>query len=198
MATTLNFLSPANPSLEVLPAASGGFNTIGFYGPGFGLSVRVGEYNETTYRTTEDGQTDGGALPNLRYANTSGAFVASEIVATELQQIDNSEATLRIRLTTDSAVQTQNAKFRTFDKTSIDNAPSGVNVFAAEIIKPSGASPGTGDVNWTQIQGSGAVLSLDDQTTASTEHNFYLALTSTPTSIGEKTNFAMYFEVEFL
>jgi len=71
-------------------------------------------------------------------------------------------------------------------------------VFAAEVIKPSGASPGTGDVNWTQIQGSGTVLSLDDQTTASTEHNFYLALTSTPTSIGEKTNFAFYFEAEFL
>jgi hypothetical protein len=198
MATVLNFLSPSNPSTEILPAASGGFNTIGFYGPGFGLSVKVGEYNETTYRTTEDGQTDGSALPNLRYANTSGAFVASEILGTELQEVNDSEATLRIRLTTDSAIQTQNAKFRTFDKTSIDSAPSGVNVFAAEIIKPSGGLTGTGDVNWTQIEGSGTVLSLDDQAVASTEHNFYLALTSTPTSIGEKTNFAFYFEAEFL
>lgn len=198
MATTLNFLSPANPSLEVLPAASGGFNTIGFYGPGFGLSVRVGEYNETTFRTTEDGSTDGSALPNLRYANTSGAYVASEIVATELTSVENSEATLRIRLTTDSAVSTQNAKFRTFDKTSINSAPSGVTVYAAEIIKPSGAVPGSGDTNWTEIYGSGSVLSLDDQATAATEHNFYIGLTCTPDSIGEKTNFAFYFECEFL
>jgi len=196
MATVLNFLNPSNPSTEILPAASGGFNTVGFYGPGFGLSVKVGEYNETTYRTTEDGQTNGTALPNLRYANTSGAYVGPSIIAAELVSVLNNESTIRVRLTTDSAVQTQNAEFRTFDKTSIDSAPSGVDVFSAEIINPSGT--GTGDVNWTQIQGSGTVLGLDDQTTASTEHNFYIALSATPTSIGEKTNFAFYFQAEFL
>jgi len=196
MATVLNFLNPSNPSTEILPAASGGFNTVGFYGPGFGLSVKVGEYNETTYRTTEDGQTNGTALPNLRYANTSGAYVGPSIIAAELVSVLNNESTIRVRLTTDSAVQTQNAELRTFDKTSIDSAPSGVDVFSAEIINPSGT--GTGDVNWTQIQGSGTVLGLDDQTTASTEHNFYIALSATPTSIGEKTNFAFYFQAEFL
>ena len=197
MATTLSFLSPANPATEIAPAASGGFNTIGFYGPGFGLSVRVGEYNETTFRTTSDGQTDGGALPNLRYANASGAFVASEITATELLQVDNSEATLRVRLQTDSAVATQNTTFRAFDRTSIDSAPSGVTAYAAEIIKPT-VSVGSGDAFWTQIQGSGSVLSLDDQSTPSTEHNWYIGLTSTPDSIGEKTNYGYYFETEFL
>lgn len=197
MATVLSFLNPSNPAQEILPAASGGLNTIGFYGPAFGFSVKVGEYNETTYRTTEDGQTDGGALPNLKYANVSGAFVGPSIVAEELLSISNTEATVRVRLTTDSAVGTQNTNFRSFDKSSIDNAPSGVTVQAAEIIKP-GAPQGSGDQFWMAIQGSGSVLSLDDQVTPATEHNWYIGLSSLPTSIGEKTNFAFYFETEFL
>lgn len=194
MATTLKFLNPANNTIEILPAASGGLNTVGFYGPGFGLSVRVGEFNETTFRTTEDGQTNGTQLPNVRYASATGAYIAASIIPQLLQTILTSEATLQIELTTDVAVQTQNAVFRTFDKTSIDNPPSGVDVYAAEVA--SGVA--SGDTTWTQIQGSGTVLGLDDQTVAATTHNWYVALSSTPTSIGEKTNFAFYFETEFL
>lgn len=197
MATSLSFLNPSNPAVEILPAASGGFNTVGFYGPAFGFSVRVGEYNETTYRTTEDGQTDGGALPNLTYANVSGAYVGPSIVAEELLEVSNSEATLRIRLQTDSAVGTQNSNFRSFDKNGINSSQSGVVVQAAEIIKP-GAPRGSGDQFWQSIGGSGSVLSLDDQLTPATEHNWYIGLTCQPTSIGEKTNFAFYFETEFL
>ncbi len=197
MATTLSFLNPSNPAQQILPAASGGLNTIGFFGPAFGFSVRVGEYQETTFRTTEDGQTNGGQLPNLRYANVSGAFVGASIVAQELLTVNNNEATLRVRLQTDSSVGTQNTNFRSFDKSSINNAPSGVTVQAAEVIKD-GAGPGSGDQFWTSIQGSGSVLSLDDQLTPATEHNWYIGLSSLPTSIGEKTLFAFYFETEFL
>ena len=194
MATTLKFYNPANPSIEILPAASGGLNTIGFYGPGFGLSVRVGDYNETTYRTTEDGQTNGTALPNLRWASATGVYVGPSILPALLQDTLDSEATVRIELMTDSAVTTQNGIFRTFDKTSIDNPPSGVNVFAFEVI--TGAA--SGDTGWTQIQGSGTVLNLDDKVVANTTHNWRVGLSSTPTSIGEKTNFAFYFETEFV
>ena len=161
MATTLTFRDPSAPATTINPAASGGFNTVGFYGPGFGLSVRVGEYNETTYRTTEDGQTNGGALPNLGYANVSGAFIGPSIIAEPLIDIANSQSTLLVRLNTDAAVATQNTRFRTFDKSNIDYAPSGVSVFAAEIIRD-GAGVGSGDIFWTQIQGSGVVLSFDD------------------------------------
>jgi hypothetical protein len=195
MATTLRFLNPANNSIEILPAASGGLNTIGFYGPGFGLSVRVGEFNETTFRTTEDGQTNGTQLPNVRWASATGAYVGPSIIEQGLQSILTTEATLQVELITDVAVQTQNTVFRTFDKTSIDNVPSGVDVYAAEIQ----AGAASGDASWTNpFGGSGNVLNLDDQTVAATTHNWYIALSSSPTSIGEKTNFAFYFETEFL
>jgi len=197
MASTLRFYA-GDGSPEINVAASGGFNTVGFYGAGFGLSIRVGEYNEATYRTIEAGTSDGGALPNLQFANTSGAFVASEIGATELLEVDNDESTLRVTLTTDSAVGTQNTKFRAYDKSDIDANPSGVTVYAAEIRKDNTLTRGSGDTNWTSIAGSGSVLSLDNQADPDTTHNWWIGLTASPNSIGEKTNFAFYFECEFL
>lgn len=139
-------------------------------------------------------------MPNIRYYNTSGAYVASELTPTELLNIDNSEATLEIRLTTDSAVRTQNTTFRAFDRNSINSDPSGVTVYAAEIRKHSPSIYGSGDTYWTEIYGSGSTLSLDDRTseTPSGVQNFYIAVTVSPDSIGEKTNLGFYFETEFL
>ena len=181
---------------QILPAESGNNDTLGYFGAAFGFSIKVGEYNNTCYVTTDNGSTNYGQVPNLKYANTSGAYVASELVATELLEVDNSEATLRIRLTTDTNVQTQNTSFRAFDRTNINNNPSGVLVYAAEIKKPSPTVRGSGDTYWTLIQGSGSTLSLEDQTTPSGTHTWYVALTATPTTIGAKT-FAHYFETEF-
>lgn len=205
MATTIEWggapgsLDPeATPSPAIVPAESGNNDTAGFFGAGFGFSIRVGEYNNTSYVTNDNGTTNFGALPNLMYANTSGAYVASELVATELLEVDNQEATLKIKLTTDSDVQTQNTSFRAFDRVNIDNNPSGVTVYAAEINKPSTSFRGSGDINWTSVAGSGSTLSLDDQLLSSGVHVWYIGLSVTPTSIGEKTDLGFYFETEFL
>lgn len=197
MASTIRFFG-GNGTPEVFPAASGGFNTVGFYGAGFGLSVRVGEYNESTFRTIENGTSNGGSMPNLRFANPTGAWVAGLIPARELLEVDNSEATLRVRLNTDSAVATQNTNFRAFDKNDINNPPSGVTVLAAEIRKDNVLVRGSGDSAWTTIAGSGSVLSLDSRADLTTQKDFYIGLTVSPNSIGEKTQFALYFETEFL
>ena len=198
MATTIQWFGGAGTP-EIQPAASGGLNTCGFFGSSFGFSIRVGEYNNTTYRTSSDGTTNGSALPNLRWANTSGAYVGADITAQELLEIENAEATLNILLTTDSAIKTQNTKFRAFDRVDINNNPSGVTIYACEIMKDNALVRGSGDANWTLIAGSGDVLSLADQTTDDfTTHNFYIGLTASPTSIGEKTAIGLYWESEFL
>lgn len=198
MSTTIQWFGGTGAP-EILPAASGGLNTLGFFGSAFGFSIRVGEYNNTSARTTSNGTSNGGALPNLRFASTSGAFVAGELVATELLEVDNVEATLKILLTTDSAIKTQNASFRAFDRSNINSNPSGVTIRAAEILKHMTLVRGSGDANWTAIAGSGSVLSLADQTTNDfTTHTWYIGLTATPTSIGEKTNIGFYVESEFL
>lgn len=196
MATTITWRGGDGVN-QILPANSGDNDTLGFFGAGFGFSIRVSEFNNTNYVTNDNGTTNYGQCPNLRYFNTSGAYVASESVGTELLQVDNSEATLRIRLNTDTNVKTQNASFRAFDRSNINNNPSGVTIYAAEINKPT-ATRGSGDVNWTQIYGSGSTLSLDNQLFNSGVHDWYIGLTVTPTSIGEKTNVAFYIETEFI
>jgi hypothetical protein len=199
MATTIKWYpgdNIGNASFEILPAASGGFNTVGFFGASFGFSIRVGEFNETTTRTNANGTSNGGSMPNTRFANATGAFIGASAI--ELLSVDNTESTLAIRLITDSSVGTQNTSFRAFDRTNINNNPSGVTIRAAEVIKPNPVQVGSGDASWTIVAGSGATLSLDDQSVAATTHDWYLALTGTPTSIGEKTNIGFYFETEFL
>lgn len=199
MATTIEWRGGDQVN-QILPANSGDNDTLGFFGANFGFSIRVGEFNNTSFVTNDDGTVNYGQVPNIRYYNTSGAYVASELTPTELRNIDNSEATLEIRLTTDSAVRTQNTSFRAFDRSNIDNDPSGVTVYAAEIRKHSPSVYGSGDANWTQIHGSGSVLHLQDRTneTPSSVQNFYIAVTVSPNSIGEKTNLGFYFESEFL
>jgi hypothetical protein len=195
MATTINWYG-GDGANEIVPAESGNNDTLGFFGANFGFSIRVGEYNNTNYVTNDIGVTNFGQVPNLKRANVSGAFVASELTATELLEVDNSEATLRIRLMTDSSVGTQNSAFRAFDRVNINNAPSGVSVLAAEIIKPAPVR-GSGDIYWTSISGVGD-LPLDDQVAASSVHAWYIGVTVSPQSIGEKTNLGFYFETEFL
>jgi len=197
MATTIDWYG-GDGANEIVPAESGSNDTLGHFGANFGFSIRVGDYNNTSFVTNDNGTTNHGQVPNLRWANVSGAYVASELTATELLEVDNTEATLRIRLLTDSDVKPQNAAFRAFDRVDIDNSPVGVNILAAEINKPSPSVRGSGDVNWTTVFGSGSVLSLDDKTTASGTNEWYIGVTVTPTSIGEKTDLGYYFETEFL
>ena len=196
MATTIDWFG-GDAANEIVPAESGVNDTLGFFGANFGFSIRVGEFNNTNYVTDDIGTTNFGQVPNLRWANVSGAFVASELTATELLEVDNSEATLRVRLSTDSSVGTQNSAFRAFDRVNINSDPSGVTVLAAEIIKPNPVIRGSGDTNWTAIAGT-TDLTLDDQVAASSVHAWYLGVTVSPDSIGEKTDLGFYFETEFL
>lgn len=197
MATTIEWYG-GDGANQIVPAESGSNDTLGFFGAGFGFSIRVGEFNNSTFVTNDNGTVNHGQVPNLRYANPSGAYVASELVPTELLEVDDDEATLKIILTTDSIVQTQNTTFRAFDRNNVDNEPSGVSVYAAEILKDDPMMRGSGDASWIQIGGSGSVLSLENHSYASGVHEWYIGLTVTPTSIGEKTNLGFIFQTEFV
>lgn len=198
MSSTIRWYGGAGTP-EISPAASGGLNTLGFFGASFGFSIRVGEYNTTSFRTNANGTSNGSQLPNIKFANSSGAFVGASLIAEELLEIENALSTLNIRLNTDNVIKTQNSRFRAFDRININNNPSGVSIFAAEMEKDQSSVRGSGDTSWTQIFGSGSVLSLSDQTTANFDvHNWYVSLTASPLTIGEKTEIGFYFETEFL
>lgn len=208
MATNINFYG----GNQVAPIAIVSGSGIGFYGSGgFGASVPVGEYNGRCFITDSNGVVSGAEINNVKYVSSGSAILGQAGSGIKLTQIPNYLATMKIQLTSDTAVKTRNAQVRIYDRSNINSAPSGVTCYGAEIIHTDTVqnNNGSGDASWIQLYGSGSTLSMVDSpglsglspsgiNTTSTTHDWYLALTATPQSIGSKTQFGLYFAVEYL
>lgn len=185
-------------------------SALGFYAStGFGKSVTVDSYQGSTFVTNSNGTVQGVSARNVtwRHANSGTAVGADPI---NLLSIPNDEATLNLRFTHSTAINVQNPTIRLYDRVNIDNGPSGVTAKTAEIIHPQETqnNTGSGDSSWTTPKGSGVTHVLTDSPgvsglhaglsePASVRHDWYLALSELPTSIGSKTNNALYFSVEY-
>lgn len=181
---------------------------LGFYGASFGASVAVGAYQDTTFVTDSNGTTNGGSADNVKWLHASSGQCTSGSI--HLHEIPNKDATLNIRFTNATAVKTQNTKLRIYDRVSINNDPSGVVCWAASIIHPWTATTpsGSGSLTWTQPRGSSVILSLTDSpgmsglspngsNTTETRHDYYVALSASPSTVGSKL-FALYVSLEYL
>jgi len=238
-----------DPSLIQHTAGSG----VGFYGAGFGLSVPVSQYQDSSYVTNGDGTSSGVKLNNTKFVSVSGLKANGTSVTGETSGVPNWYAPLNVRFEHTEAVATQNCKLRIFDRNSIGNHASGVTTKALEIRHPhpteghsiaggagSGslahrginnfgwfeydpgdggtppdmtltASPGMSGLNTVDgdplpsanIVGGGADgyvnwLSKEGAAHRATRHDWYLALSASPQSIGSKTDYGLYFTMEYL
>jgi hypothetical protein len=186
---------------------------LGFYGGGFGQSVNVGAYQNTTFITDSTGANQGSQVNNVTYVNLMSGIVNSSTSGILLTAIPNYQATLNIRFTNDSAVKTQNVKLRIYDRSSIDVAPSGVVSQVAEVIHLSNiqTNNGSGNSAWTSVGGSGVVLTLAPSpgmsgcfagngvasTYNDTRHDNFVCISQSPSSIGSKLS-ALYVSLEYL
>ena len=136
-------------------------------------------------------------------ANGAGSGIA-------LTALPNYLSTLNIRFNHSSAVQTQNAKLRIYDRANIVNDPSGVLCKVAEIIHPGQTqiNDGSGDSSWNTPTGSSVIMDLVSSPglsglspngigTIDLNHDWYTAISASPSSIGSKT-FGLYVELEYL
>ena len=187
---------------------------LGFFGnSGFGSSVEVGEYQDATHITDGNGLTNGGQVTNVKWSHAnSGTLDGPNTYA--LQDIPHRLATLNIRFTHTSAVKTQNAKLRIYDRSAINNDPSGVTCKVADIWghpHPTAetANQGSGDSSWNTPKGSGVIMDLvaspgnsgqrpNGANTTEIRHDWYVAMSASPDSIGSKTQFGLYVECEYL
>ena len=188
---------------------------LGFYGGGgFGRSVAVGTYQDNTYVTNSAGTIQGPQCNNVKWVHANSGEVAGGVTL-DLLDIPNEDATLNIRFTHSSAVQVQNAELRIYDRSNINNGASGVTTKVAEIIHPETAQTGllgSGDTSWYTPSGSSVVVPLADSpgisgleaqngsgsTTSDIRHDFYIAWSASPDSIGSKTAYALYVSLEYL
>jgi hypothetical protein len=160
---------------------------------GFDSKVTVGEYNDTTHVKSSVGANDSsGNTPNnnkfiSQSGGTGGDSQADWGDGTEdLDQITDAECALKINFSDASSVSTEDAIFYAYNGTTPATAPTGVTFVAAE----------GGDANWTGAEGSGSALALDDQG-ASTSHDFYIAISASPDSVGLKDAFALRIELTY-
>lgn len=152
----------------------------------FDSPIVVGEYNGSTHVKSAAGTDDssGNNPNNVKYISSSTADWGDGTES--LDQMLASEATLKINFSDASSVTTSSAVFYAYDGTTTTNGPTDVTFYAAE----------QGDSSWTNAEGSGSALSLDDNA-ASTSHDFYIACSTSPDSVGEKTAFSLRIELTY-
>jgi hypothetical protein len=164
-------------------AASGGFDT----------NITVGEYNDTTHVKSSVGADDssGNTPKNVKFISqsdgTGGDSEADWGDGTEdLDQILDAECTLKINFSDAASVAITGAIFYAYDGSVTTNAPTDVTFVAAE----------GGDANWTAAEGSASAVSLADQG-AATSHDYYIACSASPDSVGLKDSFTLRVELTY-
>ena len=209
---------------------------LGFYGNGYGISVPVGQYQDTTWVTNANGTAvDKYQLNNTKYVSISGM---SFNAGSEIQNIvtPNYYAPLKISFTHSEPVRVQNCRLRIFDRNDITKQGSGVTTKVYEVRHPNGSTSETAlahrgqaghawsefdpadsmiDVPFTSSPGISGLnttagdtipatsfgftnwLTKEGAAHASTRHDFFCALSSSPDSIGSKT-YGLYFTLEYL
>jgi len=151
-------------------------DSIGFTGPGgaFTTPVIVGdvEGQEGTFVRSWPGSTNGGALPNCQYVDSTQAVVTGG--AKSISNVLASECTLRIRLTS-TLMGTTNTFFDAYG-TLITDSPADGDVIIYGF--------GVNDAQWSQLDyANGKRLSLVWQTVATT-HDFFIGLSVRATGEG--------------
>lgn len=185
--------------------------SLGFFGPnGFGDPLSLDEFNGRTFITDPSGSAALEEGDNCRKVSASGLVIGQIGNEVNLQNLPNYLSTINIRFTHPVEVLVQDVRLIAFDGIDVNNAPSGLDVFGAEIIHTSRlqTDTGTGDTLWIQMTGSGQQLDLVDSpgtsglsplgpATLDIRHDWYIALSVAPILPGDRT-FNFRVDLEFI
>lgn len=144
---------------------------------GFDSKITVGQYNDTTHVKTS-------ANANKSSANTprNNKFLTSTTVSvngggsTSLSATSQANCALKINFADPASVAITGAIFYAYDGTTPATPPVGITFKAAE----------QGDASWTDAEGSGSPVTLNDKT-ANTSHDYFVQISGSPDSVGLKS-----------
>ncbi len=190
---------------------------LGFYGASFGNSVQVGQYQDSTYITNGAGSAQGPQGTNCKYDTSDGSgTIIDGASAIQPSAVPINSGTMNIRFTHTSAVKTQNAELRIYDRVAINNGATGVTTQVLQIsnggsgVSTSGTSLAPAShPGWIAPSGSGVTMALlssagsgglspSGGSTVDARHDWYTAMSASPISIGPKTAFGLYCSLEYL
>lgn len=156
-------------------------------GPGgFDSRITVGQYNDTNHvKTAANANKSAGNTPkNNKFLTASTVDIGAGSVA--LSSIATTDAALKINFADAASVEITGAVFYAYDGTTITDVPVGVTFKAAEI----------GDTNWTDAEGSASPVTLADSA-AATSHDYFIAVSASPDSVGLKQAFVGRVELTY-
>lgn len=176
------------------PTTIDGTDIVQFAGSGgFDSKITVDEYNDTTHVKSSGAANDssGNTPNNVKFISASGGTGGDSQAdwgdgTEDLDAITDAECTLKINFSDASSVITESAIFYAYDGSTTTAVPTGVDFQCAE----------SGDTNFTNAEGSGSALSLTDQSTAMS-HDFYIACSASPESVGLKDSFTLRIELTY-
>jgi len=158
---------------DVVTIGSG--EIIGFWGTNALDAIIAGLYQDSSHCMTDSTHPKTpSALPNVKYPAVPIPAAAS--------------CSLHIKFSNDAAsVSTRNAKFWAYDRNNADTAPPvNINCYAGEAAASA----------WTSADPS-VKLSLADQVTPANDHNFYIAVSASPSATGLQDAFALKASLEY-
>jgi hypothetical protein len=169
-------------------------DTICFSGDATDISVpvTVDTYQDGIHVGTDDpGADQCGAnhMRNVKYITDSQFDSGGGTETLNDTNLSDTECTLKIYFTDAASVATSSARFYAFDGTTTTTEAVGVEAYAFE--------QGVTETEWTEINddsdtvggdNAGERLDLSDQS-AATEHDFFIAVSVLPESVGDKTDF---------
>lgn len=143
----------------------------------FGNPITVGAYNSATHVRSSVGADDSSAnTPNNNKYIASGTADWGD--GTEnLTNITDAECALKVTIAYDTNITVTDITMYAYDGTTTTNAPTGTDVYLAE----------QGDAAWTNADGSAAALTITDSSTPATSHDFYIAISVSPSTVGVKS-----------
>lgn len=182
MATFAWTLQGVSPTTIVIADA----DVLRFAGATFADPISVGSYNDSTHVKDGNDSTDkssGNTPNNVKFISQTGGTGGDSQAdwgggTEDLDQITTAEATLKIAITEAFNITVSDAVFYCYNGVTPATAPVGMDVRAAEV----------GNANFTEAEGSGSALAIADSLTPATTHNFYIALSKSPTAVGLKTS----------
>lgn len=166
----------------------GATDKLGFYGASFGGAVAVSSYQDSTHVENSGGTQQCTTHINNNKYLTSGTISINGGGSETLNgtNLATTECTLKINFSHGSSVVTNTATFWAYDGSTDSAVPTNITFQCAE----------QADTAWTNAEGSGAAMSLDDNTTA-TSHDFFIACSASPEAVGNLTAFALKIQLTY-
>jgi len=159
-------------------------DSIALFNGTFGGAITVNAYNDSTHVRSSGGTDDSSAnTPNnvkfiSQSSGTGGDSQADWGDGTEdLDALTTAEAPLKLTVAYDSNITISDAILYAYDGTTPATAPTDMDVYLAEVT----------DTNWTNADGSAAALGLADKSTPGTSHDYFVAISIKPTTVGVKS-----------